>query len=240
VITRTRYAAGEPGPELHVHREHVDCFYILDGAFTIFRLDGDHVLDPGTFALVPRNVAHGFRSDGPDAMHFLNFHAPGLGFERYLRGEKPDFDQHSPPPDGGADPSTVIAGTGEPIAERPSLDVALLVDTDDIAVSYSRAEPRAPSPTLHVHRQHSECFYVLDGEMTFTLGDREIRADRGSAVHVPPNTPHLFAFPGETDARFLSIHAPSCGWGDFLRALHEGRSDEDLARARAAFDEDLV
>jgi quercetin dioxygenase-like cupin family protein len=237
VITRTRYAAGELGPELHVHREHVDCFYVLDGSFTLFTNEGDRVLDAGAFALVPKNVAHGFRSDGPGEMRFLNFHAPGVGFGRYLRGDNPDFDQHPPPDDGGHDPSTVIVGTGEPIAERPSLLVTLLVDAEDIAVSLSQGAAGGPSPPLHVHRRHSESFYVLEGEMTFTVGDREVYATAGSAVHVAPNTPHMFAFPGSTDAHFLSVHTPSCGWGDFLRALNEAQSNEDLARARAAFDQ---
>jgi mannose-6-phosphate isomerase-like protein (cupin superfamily) len=239
VITRTRYAAHEPGPELHVHRQHVDSFYILDGALTLNRPAGDRVLEAGEFASVPSNVVHGFRNGSSEELHFLNFHAPGMGFEHYLRGEKPDFDQHSPPDDGGADPSTVVAGAGEPITERPSLLVALLVDLPEIAVSLSRSERGGPSPPLHVHRRHSECFYVLEGEMTFTVGDRVIDATAGAGVHVPPSTPHTFTR-GPGDVRFLSVHTPSCGWGDYLRALHKARTDDDRARARAAFDQESV
>jgi hypothetical protein len=35
--------------------------------------------------------------------------------------------------------------------------------------------------------------------------------------------------------RFLSLHTPSCGFGDFLRALADAGSDE-LAAARTGFD----
>ena len=30
VLTEARYAAGERGPDLHVHRLHADCFYVLE------------------------------------------------------------------------------------------------------------------------------------------------------------------------------------------------------------------
>jgi hypothetical protein len=48
---------------------------------------------------------------------------------------------------------------------------------------------------------------------------------------------HFFSFPGSEDARFLSVHTPSCGWGDFLRTLHDARDEGELAAARAAFDQ---
>ena len=47
VITESRYGAGEVGPDPHVHRLHADCFYVLDGAFTLSLADGDRVLGPG-------------------------------------------------------------------------------------------------------------------------------------------------------------------------------------------------
>jgi hypothetical protein len=34
---------------------------------------------------------------------------PSFGFGDYLRGQNPDFDQHDPPADGGADPASAIA-----------------------------------------------------------------------------------------------------------------------------------
>jgi hypothetical protein len=31
VMSEFRRGPGEPGPDLHVHRLHADCFYVLDG-----------------------------------------------------------------------------------------------------------------------------------------------------------------------------------------------------------------
>ena len=111
VITETRYAAGERGPELHVHHEHVDCFYVLAGALTLSLQDGERVLGPGSFALVPTDVVHTFRNDGPGDLRFFNFHAPGMGFDRYLRGLYDvefavPFDQHPASEEAGATPAS--------------------------------------------------------------------------------------------------------------------------------------
>jgi quercetin dioxygenase-like cupin family protein len=242
VVTETRYRAGERGPELHVHHEHVDCFYVLGGALTLSLESGERTLRPGSFVLVPTDVVHTFRNDGPDDLRFFNFHAPGMGFDRYLQGLYDEefavpFDQHPAPVEGGRDPGLVVAGTGELVAERPSLDVVLLGDAAELGISSSRSEPRGPSPPLHFHPRHAETFHVLEGEMTFTVDGSKVHAPAGSWVHVPPGTVHMFAF-GDSSARFLSVHTPSFGWGDFLRSLHRARTADDLAAARAAFDQE--
>jgi quercetin dioxygenase-like cupin family protein len=243
VVTETRYRAGERGPDLHVHHEHADCFYVLEGGLTLSLESGERTLGPGSFVLVPPDVVHTFRNDGPDDLRFFNFHAPGMGFDRYVQGLYDQefatpFDQHPAPEGGGRDPSLVIAGTGELVAERPRLDVVLLGDATQLAISSSLGAPGGPSPPPHIHPRHAETFHVLEGEMTFTVNGTEIHAGAGSWVHVPPRTVHFFAFPGSEDARFLSVHTPSYGWGAFLQALHNARTDDDLVAARAAFDQE--
>src|SRR5918997_4425559 len=61
--TWTRFAAHRDGASPHVHREHSDLFYVLDGEFTVL-LGPDRTetpIGPGTFALAPPLVVHGFR-----------------------------------------------------------------------------------------------------------------------------------------------------------------------------------
>jgi quercetin dioxygenase-like cupin family protein len=65
----------------------------------------------------------------------------------------------------------------------------------------------------HVHRRHLETLYVLDGELSLTLGDRDLRAPAGTWVTVPPGVPHARA----GSARFLELHTPGCGFGAYLR-----------------------
>ena len=65
----------------------------------------------GTLVLIPRGIVHSFGNTSDAAARFLNIHAPSCGFGDYLRGQNPGFDQHEPPPDGGADPASVVVRT---------------------------------------------------------------------------------------------------------------------------------
>lgn len=242
VVTETRYAVGQRGPRPHVHHLHADCFFVLGGELTLGLEDRDHALGAGAIALVPPDVVHSFRNDGPDELRFFNFHAPGMGFDLYVRGLYDEslavpFDQHSPPEGGGRDPDLVIVGTGDFVTDRPDLQITLLADADEVGISVSRGAPGGPSPPPHFHRLHTESFGVLEGELVFTVDGSDILVKAGGWMHVPPGTVHTFSFPGTSDARFLNVHTPSCGFGDFLRGLHAARTQEELAAVRARFDQ---
>ena len=73
--------------------------------------------------------------------------------------------------------------------------------------------------------------------MALAVDGEEVMARAGDWVYVPPGAVHTFWFPGTTGARFLTVHTPSFGWGDYLRALDRARTDDDLVAARAAFDQ---
>lgn len=108
VVTESRYAPGESGPGPHIHREHSDCFYVLEGEL-VFELAGERVVvAAGGFALVPPGVVHTFRNEGPAFARFLNAHAPGCRFADHLRGKDVDFDTYEPPADGGSPASEAI------------------------------------------------------------------------------------------------------------------------------------
>ena len=223
-----------------MHHQHSDLFYVLEGEFTV--LVGpdrtETAIGPGTLALAPPLVVHGFRNASDGEMRYLNFHAPGGGFAQYLRGEQPGFDSFDPPEDGGRPVADAYIGTGEVLADRPGLRVSLLVDVDEIGISEVATEPGGVSPPLHVHRRHAESFYVLAGELTFTANGSELCAGAGSWLQVPPGVPHTFAATGSEVARFLDIHTPGCGFGDFVRALNAARDEDELAAARARFDQE--
>jgi mannose-6-phosphate isomerase-like protein (cupin superfamily) len=244
--TWSRWGPHRVGADLHVHRHHSDLFYVLEGELTV-RLgveDEPVVVSAGRLVRVPPLVVHGFRNDSDDDVRYLNFHAPGRRFADYLRALRDHrpfpYDQHDPPEDGGRSTSEAVVGGAGFVADRPGLRVELLADVEEIGVSEAVSEPGGLSPPPHVHRRHVESFYVLQGELTFTVGERELRATAGTWVQVPPGTPHTFAFTGADEVRFLNLHTPGCGYGTFLRGLHEARTDEELAAVRAAFDQEPV
>ena len=119
VLTWSRYEDGQSGPAPHIHREHADCFYVLDGE-VLYEVGPDLspvTAGPGTFVMVPPLVVHTFRNESGSTAHFLNVHAPGCGFAAYLRAlrdgrrkEAEKFDSFEPPEDGGRPAGEVLVG----------------------------------------------------------------------------------------------------------------------------------
>jgi mannose-6-phosphate isomerase-like protein (cupin superfamily) len=69
----------------------------------------------------------------------------------------------------------------------------------------------APGRALeaHVHDAEDDAFYILEGELTFVLGDDDVAAPPGTFVMVPPGVEHGFRNDGESPVRMLNIHAPA-------------------------------
>jgi mannose-6-phosphate isomerase-like protein (cupin superfamily) len=61
----------------------------------------------------------------------------------------------------------------------------------------------------HVHADEDDAFYIVEGEMTFTFGERSVAAPPGTFVLVPPGVEHGFRNDGERPVRMLNIHAPA-------------------------------
>src|SRR5437867_9188857 len=47
-------------------------------------------------------------------------------------------------------------------------------------------------PPPHVHSREEEGFYILEGEITFTIGNQRLVASAGTFANMPVGTPHSF------------------------------------------------
>jgi quercetin dioxygenase-like cupin family protein len=87
----------------------------------------------------------------------------------------------------------------------------ILAHGDDTGGRFSLMEqllPKASGAPPHKHTWSDETFYILQGELTFLIGE-EIRTGRvGDFVMVPRNTRHAFRVDSET-ARFLNGYTPA-------------------------------
>jgi quercetin dioxygenase-like cupin family protein len=208
--TWSRFGPGREGADLHVHRHHADLFYVLAGELTV-RLgpEGESVRAPaGTFVRVPPLVIHGFRNAGDRELRYLNFHAPGVGFADYLRamrdGRKLAFDQHPPPEDGGRPASEAVVGGDAVSLFVPGVQATQLVDVEEITVTELEAE-RATLPWEVL--DGFDAFYVLEGELTLTVGDRVVRVESGSWAQLPAGVTAEVTLAGEP-GRVLRVRAP--------------------------------
>ncbi len=181
-VTLSRLGPGEEGAGLHVHRDHSDLFYVLEGELTV-RLgvqDEQVVVGAGSLALVPPLVVHGFRNASQADFRYLNFHAPGSRFADYMRGlrdgQKVIYDQYDPPADGGRPISEVVVESGQPIGEG----VELLTDVPAIRITRVRGTTAATSYERHA------CYFALEDGLT--LEDRRVPA--GTWLEVPAGVAH--------------------------------------------------
>jgi quercetin dioxygenase-like cupin family protein len=86
-----------------------------------------------------------------------------------------------------------------------------------IAVMEASFRPKSGAPA-HVHRQHEETFYVLEGEFLFQLGTQTMMATAGTFVFVPRDVPHAFENVGNQPGRILGILTPG-GYEQFFEEL---------------------
>ena len=107
--------------------------------------------------------------------------------------------------------------TPETITERPGRRVVLLVDTDELTLTDFTFGPGEQGPDPHVHREHSDSFHVVEGELTVVLRDRSLTAGASTFITIPPGVIHSFANDGGEPLRFYNLHTPSCGFAEYLR-----------------------
>ena len=83
---------------------------------------------------------------------------------------------------------------------------------DQTRGAFTLLEQLAPAgfaPPPHIHRAEDEAFYVLEGELTVTCGNRTWSAAPGTFVLLPRDIPHTFAVSEAAPARLLQITSPA-------------------------------
>jgi quercetin dioxygenase-like cupin family protein len=85
-------------------------------------------------------------------------------------------------------------------------------------MSESTVEPGFPGPPPHIHEKLHDMFYVLEGTLTFHLGEETAEASPGTFVCVPPGTVHTFSNQSQAPVRFLNLNTPA-GFEHYMREL---------------------
>ena len=64
-------------------------------------------------------------------------------------------------------------------------------------------------PPPHVHSREEEGFYILEGEITFTINGERVVATAGMFANMPVGTPHSFKNESNRPAKMLVSVAPA-------------------------------
>ena len=108
----------------------------------------------------------------------------------------------------GAERAVVVSpGEGRRVGNVEFL--ARSEDTPRFNLALIAVQPGRQGPGTHAHDREDDSFYILEGELTFTVDAEDVLAGPGTFVLVPPGVPHDFANRGDTVVRMINIHAPS-------------------------------
>lgn len=100
---------------------------------------------------------------------------------------------------------TTIKATGKETGGRYSLVEVL--------------EPQGADGPLHVHHREDEAFWILEGELTFQIGDKTLEASPGTFIFGPRGVPHRYRV-DSGPARLLYLLSPS-GFEELIYATSE-------------------
>jgi quercetin dioxygenase-like cupin family protein len=124
-----------------------------------------------------------------------------------------------------SEPIVIPPGGGEVIGDSAERRVEILSDGDAVHATWSRFGPGRDGADPHIHRRHTDIFYVLEGELTVRLGleDELVVVPKGALARVPPMVVHGFRNGSDAEMRYLNFHAPGVGFADYMRGLRDGR-----------------
>src|SRR5438094_803452 len=108
-------------------------------------------------------------------------------------------------------PTVRIAAQGRTVAVVGDV-YRFLVTSEDTNGKYALWEAIVPpggGPPPHVHSREEEGFYILEGEITLTIGDKRLVASAGMFANMPVGTPHSFKNESSRPAKLLISVAPA-------------------------------
>ncbi len=82
-------------------------------------------------------------------------------------------------------------------------------ETDGKYAMWEAIVPPGGGPPPHIHSREEESFYILEGEITFHVGDERIVATAGTFANMPVGSLHSFKNETNKTARMILSVAPA-------------------------------
>ncbi len=111
------------------------------------------------------------------------------------------------------EPYFIRPGEGERIEPRGHRVLAELPQIEALELSFG---PDFEGVDPHTHPDHTDSFYILEGEVEFFEDGKWQRVGAGTFLSVPPDVEHGFR-PCGVDVRLLNFHTPNVGFIERLR-----------------------
>jgi len=82
-------------------------------------------------------------------------------------------------------------------------------ETDGKYAMWEALVPPGGGPPPHIHSREEESFFILEGEITFTVGEEKIIATEGMFANMPVGSLHSFKNTSDKQARMIISVAPA-------------------------------
>jgi quercetin dioxygenase-like cupin family protein len=112
-------------------------------------------------------------------------------------------------------------------------------ETAGSVMLFEETAPSGTATTFHLHRESDEIAWVLEGEITFKIGDKVSVGGPGTCAFFPRNVAHAWKNNGPEAARVVFLYTPATA-GGFIEARlgelpPEGPARDEL-RARYSWE----
>lgn len=99
-------------------------------------------------------------------------------------------------------------------------------ETNDSIMMFEETLPAGTKSLFHLHRDSDEVAWVLEGEMTFKVGEEVAVGGPGTCAFFPRNVPHAWKNNGSGTGRVLFLYTPASA-GRYVEDLPKHRHIED-------------
>jgi quercetin dioxygenase-like cupin family protein len=120
----------------------------------------------------------------------------------------------------------VLPGQGQVSSTSPGRAFALKLlggATGDSIMLFEETVPPGTKSTFHLHHDSDEVAYVLNGEVTFKIGDAVTVGGPGSCTFMPRGVPHAWKSTGAETGRVLFLYTPAKAGGLIEEQQRTGR-----------------
>jgi quercetin dioxygenase-like cupin family protein len=100
--------------------------------------------------------------------------------------------------------------------------MSILISSQDTNGTFSLIhgyEVKGLEPPPHIHTREDESFYLLNGEINYTVGNEIFEAKKGDWMFLPRKIQHSFQV--QTDTAEVLIHLSPGGFEDYFREMSE-------------------
>lgn len=122
----------------------------------------------------------------------------------------------------------ILVRSGQDRSDKPFhfLDADFYVkvsgkDNEGRCVIFDTIRHKKVGPTLHIHTDLDEWFWVIDGEFKFQAGEEILRLKAGDSLFVPRNVQHAFVKTSEGPARLIVMHQPAGTMEEYFRLVSQ-------------------